>query len=197
MSYERDKDKYTRGVGAIAATDANNPRRFARRQARARALNQRDKYLAQYTYGQGGMGLAIDATGKVGAGTYGVVPPAPPTPPPGSTRPTTKLYGGSGTVLQQPSRTGTPAYQPPVLDTPPPHGVVIPTRTSSGGGGGSAIAPIATAPTTYPGIEPPASLDIPDDDHHTDVTPEVPYKKLAIAGGVLLGAWLLFGRKSA
>lgn len=71
MSYTRDKDAYTHGSGAIAASDYNNPRRARERRMRLQRTAQRDAMLAGLTYGARGgissLGL-IDAN-KLGAGT--------------------------------------------------------------------------------------------------------------------------------
>lgn len=59
VSYERDKDAYTRGSGAIAASDYGNPRRAAERRQRLVRSAQIDAQRAGLTYGvRGGLGAA-------------------------------------------------------------------------------------------------------------------------------------------
>lgn len=58
MSYTKDPDILTRGVGAIASRDAGSLVRLRARQLRARKLRQRDARVRNLTYDQrGGVGL--------------------------------------------------------------------------------------------------------------------------------------------
>lgn len=60
MSYQRDRDAYTRGSGAIAASDYGNARRARERRAKLARFEREDRMLSQFTMGaRGGMG-AID-----------------------------------------------------------------------------------------------------------------------------------------
>lgn len=127
MSYERDKDADTRGVGAIAALDKGNRARRAHRYARARELNARDGRLAKMTYRPGG-GIAHEGLGRVslaftkqvGVGTGSGVGERTPgaSRPPVATTPSTGAAGGGG-IVKQPSRlyggAGTVAQRAPVV----------------------------------------------------------------------------------
>ena len=116
MSYTRDRDAHTRGVGAIAALDAGNVARRRYRDQRRRQTNRRDAVMAEYTYRPGGGIGNVEALGRVNlTNTKGVIniassrgnvagPVARPQPGVGTgggaSRPNTSLYGGAGTVLQ-------------------------------------------------------------------------------------------------
>lgn len=122
MAYERDKDRYTRGVGAIAALDHANPARMRHRALVRRRSNRMDSAKAEYTYRPGGGIGAVEALGRVNlSGTKAIVNHYGPAGdlktsgavrPPGFTgggggMPTskipTRLYGGAGSMLQNPA----------------------------------------------------------------------------------------------
>jgi hypothetical protein len=237
MGYERDKDRHTRGVGAIAALDHGNAARLRYRQMKRRRSEALDRARREYTYQPGGGLGAVEALGRVNLS--GVKPLANHTgiaadikaaggqvqPPPFiggasgggglSNRPTTKLqpsrlYGGAGTVLQNPqmntkvvvSRQPTvfqPTFPMPLPVTPTTG--LPPARSSStggslvsgggGGGGGTWGAGSGTVPA-YPGMETPELPDIPADE--APATDGVDIKTVAIVGGVAVAAWFLFFR---
>lgn len=196
MSYTKDRDRFTRGPGAIAARD--NAGRFRKRVALSRASDARDRMLAGYTYGpQGGLsGLgAIKETEmpddpKVPTGTGPASPPRPRTTVP-----------WQGTTTSIPTRTGVyapPTVKPPtgvIVDPVPPRApprplpppIVGPGGVVSGGGGGGGntgvVPPFVDPP---PIMEPPM---IPDPPPTTSGGPNL--KKIALIGGLLLGGYLL------
>lgn len=242
MSYERDRDRDTRGVGAIAALDKGNRARYQQRVARARHLERLDRKLAQYTYRPGG---GMGALGMINMGAMGVGqrqsggagdprhqdPTRPPTMPggggPGMTPPAprppwfpTRLYGGAGSMLQQPLTSTPPArwptvrvpagaittmqpMQPGMIVDPvrPPSGTVGTIGTVSGGGvpvvnggssGGGGGGYSTTPPAVYPGMETPQIPDVPDD---VAAPSGLDIKKIAMIGGAAVAVWYLFFRK--
>lgn len=98
MSYGRDRDAATRGVGAIASRDMRHPHAVRRRQiAKARRLARADRALSGLTYGpvgglSGGLG-ALNAATNTPTGLTG-----------GARRPTIvkggSIEGGGQTPLQ-------------------------------------------------------------------------------------------------
>lgn len=64
MSYTKDNNAYTRGVGAIAATDGRLKNK--RRMMQARALRDRDRALSTWTMGPGGGHPGLGAISRVG-----------------------------------------------------------------------------------------------------------------------------------
>lgn len=199
MSYTKDRDRFTRGPGAIAARD--NSTRFRRRVALSRASDARDRMLAGLTYGpQGGLsGLgAIKETEmpddpKVPTGTGPSSPPRPRITQP-----------WQGTTTSIPTRTGVyapPTIKPPtgvIVDPVPPRSpplplpppIVGPGGVVSGGGGGSNTGVVPPFVDPPPIMEPPMIPDAPP------VTAEGPnLKKIALIGGLLLGGYLLLRNK--
>jgi hypothetical protein len=80
MSYERDPDSVTRGVGAIASLDHTNARQYQNRLARMRAMRVRDRKMAAVAMGALGATPGSRMAPRVSAGgTRG--PGAPPPPP--------------------------------------------------------------------------------------------------------------------
>jgi hypothetical protein len=64
MSYTKDSNAHTRGVGAIAATDGRLKNK--RRQMQARALRDRDRALSTWTMGPSGGHPGLGAISRVG-----------------------------------------------------------------------------------------------------------------------------------
>lgn len=106
MSFLKDPDAYTRGSGAIASADYQNPRRAAERRYRLENSARIDRNRARYTYGErGGIGaIPLDRLG-VRRGPQlqegGNVESSPPsTPGPGQVGsgrlPTIRTPGGKG-----------------------------------------------------------------------------------------------------
>lgn len=216
MAYIRDNDRYTRGVGAIAARDQGNRRRLMFRQARARALSERDAQLARYTYGpQGGLGAMNTGreqpppkepgggSGGSGGGVpnpfatgsgSGYQPPTrspflPPLPPLYPTKPPPTIFGQRGGVI-----IGGSAQVPTrgggiIVDPippPQPQPVLTTGGTITGGGGGG----VNTGPIP-PDMIPP---DMGPDIEPGALAPQtgIDMKKVVIVGALALGAYLLY-----
>lgn len=185
MTYERDRDRALKGVGAIAARDAGNQRRSALRVQQARMTQARDRTMAQIGYDargmrRGAMG-AIDQTTGVWAGPISDSPRLPPT----------KLYEGAGSI-PYPTKTATtvsagiaspplmattqsPPFVPIYVQSPPFIAQMPPTSVST-----IPIVPV-TAPVV---LEPSTGL--------TDSQ-----KKWAVIGAVGLAAYFLFRKGGA
>lgn len=220
MGYSRDKDYYTRGVGAIAALDKHGARQLARHR-RAQALAQHDHTMASIANGAGRGGMAaLGAFGRIatdngGDGTATGQPgggrnPGTSTP---VTRPTSfmpgKVTASSFAATPKTPRQAQPGgtYQPPSTpgprtgggssSTPTVTSGGIPVKTSSGGGG-RVVVDQQTIPGSGSGI--PGPLDVPEMVTITD--PDITTtggmstgKKIALVGGAALAAYLIFGRK--
>ena len=203
MSYTKDPDRYTRGPNAIAAMD--NRRNYARRVAVARASAVRDRALSQFTYGpQGGLGRVKEDredTNQLpqGPGGSGVKNPTPKRP---TYRRPTQLPPGWLPPRPSPTPTGPRGPIADPVPPPPPPGTGYPTgggpkpAPTTGGGGGGGGSPLPTTPPpTVPTMEPPdMGPVIPDGEV---ATAGVDYKKLAIIGGVIAGAYFLFFRNKS
>lgn len=166
MSYMRDRDHMTRGVGAIAATDANPAHQRARVQ-RSRATQARDRAMAAVS--RGALGVITSGTFTEG-GTY-----SPPRPtdiafvpqaiipvammPPTQALPAVSPGGATSPVVGTPS--GVSMGPPPVSIPLPP----IPILDD-----GTAAAPPVAAPDNT-------------------------MRNVAIAAAVAAGAYFLFFRK--
>ncbi len=153
MSYGRDPDAHTRGVGAIASLDGNRARGLAARRAAQRTAT-RDRMMSQHTMGRnGGMrqGLGVfSATGtsfqsprqptissgptieggSLSSPTYGIQTIKTPTLIPAYPTTTTSppLYGSINPIA--PVRTTTPQIvSAPLAPLTPP---ITPTQVASG-----------------------------------------------------------------
>ncbi len=170
MSYGRDPDAHTRGVGAIASLDGNRARGLAARRAAQRTAT-RDRMMSQHTMGRnGGMrqGLGVfSATGtsfqsprqptissgptieggSLSSPTYGIqtvrTPTLIPTYPTTTTSP--PLYGSINPL--SPTRTTTPQIvSAPLAPLTPP---ITPTQVASGFVRGLPTG-VTTQPTSTP-----------------------------------------------
>lgn len=206
MAYERDKDRSTRGVGAIAALDRASGRRHRRRVDGARATITRDQKMAAIAGGAlGRVDLRDRRLDPFGTGTGTGSPkkiltnPFRPTPTVTTAAPFIPLIappatlsdpGRSPVEITIPRETGdsrVPAITPPALIKP--GGTESPPIIGGGGGKtGILIAPPAPIQIDLP---PPA----PDDDVLPDQGGGSSSKTLWIVGGLALGAYLLFGGK--
>jgi hypothetical protein len=206
MSFHRDRDLKTRGVGAIASIDHATPVRRRRRAIKARRELARDRRLANYTFGaQGGIGaINLDErhpqpdpygqgshpAGSGGPITGGYRTPVTTVKPPVVVRPPS--YEIPHPVMYPPS----PPIMPPPLPAPP---VPLPTTTTTGGGGGTASGGGGggggggTLPTLPPDPIPPFDPGLPGEPPESS-SPD--YKKIAlIGGGIALAAWLILRNK--
>lgn len=221
MGYTKDKDYYTRGVGAIAALDKHGARQLARRR-RANALQQHDHTMASIARGAGRGGMAAlgafgriatdnggeagTATGQSGGRPTGTANPLtrPSTIGPGRTTATT--FAATPKQTRQTTPGGT--FQPGIpTGTRNGGGSLTPTTTTTTGvpvrgdtstGGGGVVVDQQTIPGSGSGI--PGPLDMPDLIHVTDPVIATSSglstnQKLAIAGGAAAALYLLFGRK--
>jgi hypothetical protein len=196
MSYERDTDNVTRGVGAIAAADHVSPDRHKRRVQAGRDLRRRDHAMSSIAQGALGMtSLPSDgstSTTKVGttirplpAGAVRaivsgrIVAPAAPAPapvrviPPNVRLPPTSIP--TGPVIAKDPGTGS-VIVPVVPVVPPTTTLPLPPGTTNKppwvytGGGGSTgtgnIAP-ATSPPLIGASQVPEIQDATASDDHT------------------------------
>lgn len=158
MSYGRDGDRHTRGVGAIAAVDGAHP---ARARARARRVQQslamRERAIGGLAYGPGGglssLGrinlanigaqgfragqiIAPDHSGGTGGPGGGVVGPAPGGATAGGGSPRTGVKNGPGIVLGTGGRTTPKGFEGrPAMSTVPRQPVIgIPPKITGGSG---------------------------------------------------------------
>lgn len=187
MGYLRDRDSYTRGVGAIAAID-RAPRRQGAKIANARATLRRDRAMAAVTRGAlsgyASLGLITAADG----GTY--TPQPSPKQPPRPEAPLPPPAAPAGT------------YFPP--PTPPPPPQTLPTNTGI-------VPPVVTdvpsgvimgqSPPIYAPRDPMPEIpiiDSPNAPYPNEPDPTVPDTRLRNAlliGGAALAAYWLFFRK--
>lgn len=165
MGYTRDKDFYTRGVGAIASADRNPARQYAARE-RARRTALRDSAMGRIATDTGGDGTATGqpAPGRPPGTSNPVVRPSPIK----VQRVETTMFDGR--APKQPTRTGgfTPTPLGPrtspggdktagVVTT---NGQVPPTVTGGGGkSGGQVVVDEQTGGNTGLVMAP---LDLPE-----------------------------------
>lgn len=185
MAYVFDRDRLTRGVGAIASRD-HSPARLMSRVASAAATRSRDQKMAAISRGALGR---VNLTGAVGGGgsgssrggTYSRVNAPPTTLPPPTWIP--------------------PSTPPPTLPPPPREVETIPP----------VVTPIT--PVLYPGgsstpvpgtpsgvmMEPPATVPPPNMTPPILVEPPAPagdsMRTALIVGGAAVAAYFLFFRK--
>lgn len=169
MSYHRDHDGHTRGVGAIAAIDG--PRRTRKRQRLAQVLAQKDQRRAKLTMDNAGRVQALGAVSRTGSSfqnknapilggggqtfdsSGGVRGTLPQTYTPGGTG------GGAGGMKPRPSTLLIPAT---VAPSGGGGGGAGGTRggsggSSSGGGGGTVIVSDPVPGTSPPDISLPGA----------------------------------------
>jgi hypothetical protein len=78
MGYERDRDRATRGPGAIAALDRTSGPRYWKRQQAAQATARRDRVMTAIERGaMGMMDMRTAGERKVGGGSFVVTRPVP------------------------------------------------------------------------------------------------------------------------
>lgn len=183
MSYERDKDRMTRGVGAIAAAD-HSQARARHRAAVARGTQRRDRAMADISRGALGRVDLREGAKREGGGTTAWRPPVVVSPPPPPPMP----------VKVAPVITETPPivmFPPSVLDLPPaPLPGQLPTLKPkppvvSGGGGNVGIS---TTIETTPPFQPLPMPDVPD----YQPTTTGHGKTVLLVGAGIAALWWLF-----
>jgi hypothetical protein len=217
MAYERDDDRVTRGVGAIAAADKVSPGRYRRRIESGIATRKRDRAMAAVANGalsgvpmRRSMGAVTDHRGDTGAGGSGRASTSTPNTSTYTSSPTT-----SGAAPKPPTTftngrpyrpydpSAPPAAAPPIAVTPPiiaptkpPIAVVLPPAiptTVITTGTGPSTQGTSPKPPTITTIIDPVPVSPPIDITPTDNTT----RNLMIAGGAAITAYLLFFRRSA
>lgn len=212
MSYGRDPDRATRGVGAIAAADGSPARRRMRSRVAART-QARDRAMAAVARGALGMAAlspASSKSGMTGAPTYlpgmlKMLPAVIAQPAPVATLPPLKIgvvTATAGGLVP----TSSPAPAP--VSAPAP----VTTGTSTGGssstsssGGGALSSGVAMGPPQVTVLAPLPDMPLPD---LTDVTatpmttaasapvPDNTLRNaLLIGGAVAVAAYFLYFRK--
>jgi hypothetical protein len=199
MAYERDKDRSTRGVGAIAAVDRAAPGAQRRRQrAIMTATQRRDRLMAAV-----GMGMINDPSRPAGG----------PRRSPGTTSSGARIvrdHDGTpdpATVNLPPAAPpGTyplPAPVTPPVVTPP---VIAPPATTGTTAGTTVPIPVVVAQPggsvgTTTGMQPtnpdwPSPVTLPDVPEATSA-PDHTMRNVMLAGGAALAAYYLFFHKGA
>ncbi len=219
MAYTKDKDRQTRGVGAIASLDHALPNRQALRRRVLEDTKRHDRAMAAVT--RGALGTVRDPIvaaaqrgifNRTGAPQTGVRPrtgtssvPAPARPKTGvivtDHRPGGPWVGLSNlnaqlaAIVAQPAAPAAPAPTPPATPAAPatPATPAPTSTTSSGGGGGGGGSSGGRGPATSgpagPAVDPLPSLPDMPPAAEDNTT-----RNLLIAGGAALAAYLLFVR---
>lgn len=215
MSFVKDDHSFTRGVGAIAATDAASPRR---RMAAARAavvMARRDAVMARSTLGRaplitspatGQFGIRTLEVDQFGRGAGGLKPHTPggggggptPTKPPGGRRPIRvpvkvsadgKLTKFPGSVLTAPSDDRPLPPAPPL--PAPPSATTKPTVTIVAGGSSGPSGGGGRGGAAPPPPEPFPDAEVMETEFAPEPTAAKPTNKLFLYAALGLGAWLL------
>lgn len=210
MSYARDRDWRTRGVGAIASADGS-PQRRMQRQQMARMSAARDRAMVKIA--RGGLGLvAIDPsqgpTYDVSGGTgytmpppvkarpgYTMVPPSVVTASTGYTLippPTLTLSVGEPLGPRPHPQPSDPVLLPPSQKPPTTTAGSSSSGSSSSGssGGGGGVGVTMGPPAPLPPI-PQLPVDLPDP---VMQAPDNTMRNVLIAGSAALAAYLLLFR---
>ncbi len=188
MSYGRDRDRATRGVGAIAAADHSRARRHAR-SMQGRATMARDRAMAAITHGALGRVPMADV-----AQTY---VPVVNLRLPALTAPIGKIVPSSAT-------TSTPIVSPPPPPVSPPPPAPPPPPADPvllSGGGGASPGPMTTGVSMGPSpvIALPPMPDLPTlpDLPVAPTTPDNTLRNVILVGGAAVAAWLYFRRRAS
>jgi len=136
MSYERDRDRVTRGVGAIAALDHVMPERQRRRVEVGRRLRRRDRAMSAVSRGALGLVIAEDQAGG-GTNTYATKVRIPVLP--------IRVSATLKPVAQPPAPTVSPVPLPPPPPPPLPPALRIPVPLTP-----VAVLPPALVPAPIP-----------------------------------------------
>jgi len=201
MSFVRDRDRATRGVGAIAARDRAQPRQRAWEQARmAQATARRDHAMAQVT--RGALGLVPSVVRTVGDHRPRPTAPTSASQPSSTTTSSNAIvHDHRRPVAAQPGQPAAPAPGAPIAappaapapvmtSAPPPAAAAPSTGSGTGGGGGSVTLtlPESSSGPAVPTAPGPTLPDIPD-----ATPPDNTNRNLLIFGGIaIVGAFLLF-----
>jgi hypothetical protein len=207
MSYERDRDRATRGPGAIAALDRPGGRRDLRRLARAQATIARDRAMSAVTWGALGR---IDLGSQTGAqttrprsGGSGItiskISPVPP--PPAPIMPVMTRFpdpvppsGGIPLPTMKPPTTG---ETPPIIAPVPILTILDPPPRPSGGGPGGGMSSGGGTVMTTGGQPPPIQVRVGPDAPVPDVTDASDHttRNLLLVGGGALALFLLLRKR--
>lgn len=224
MSFMRDKDAGTRGIGAVAALDKVSGAGRRAQAARALAMARRDRVLSRVAMGAVSTGYrqSSPATYKQTIDFESGRPPPPKNPIPGSgfvkpitggvstSSPFATKYATTKVAMQEEQVFGvktTPGSPTPPPPLPPPVVVVDPVprptqpppssggSSSSGGGGGG-----GGGGAPYPSRPRENDLDTvseqPVDVPSSSSSPQISGTTLAIGAAALFGAYLLFKKKA-
>jgi hypothetical protein len=204
MAYTKDKDRQSRGVGAIASLDHALPNRQALRRRMVEDTKRRDRAMAAVTKGALGGAFTIPlapARGvftRPGQGGPGQPVPAAPSPPMTGVH----VFDHRKNAAPPPDAPApAPAPAPPPTPAPAPAPAPPPTPSpapassgggGAGGGGSSGRGPATSGPATSgPAVDPlPPIPDVQDAAPAADNTT----RNLLIAGGAVVAAYLLFFR---
>ncbi len=188
MSYGRDRDRATRGVGAIAAADHSRARQHGR-SMQGRATMARDRAMAAITRGALGRVPMADV-----AQTY---VPVVTLRLPALTAPIGKIVPTSAT-------TSTPIISPPPPPppTPSPPPAPAPPQPSDpvliGGGGspGRMTTGVSMGPAPVLAMPPIPDLPpLPDLPAAPPTAPDNTLRNVILVGGAAVAAWLYFRRR--
>ena len=215
MSFHRDPDRFTRGVGAIAARDAGDRHRQQRRAQRRSMMIARDRQLAGFTYGAFGAIQRDLDSGPTGGGSGGPTGrPIPPTVrPTGVSLPTSTTQGtvGPRPTLRPPivsidrpilmpgrvqPQPGRPSVRYPFVPINPN----APSSSSTSSGGGAYPGGSGSGAGVILDPAPPASHDLdliePTAPPASSPAAQGPnLKKLAVIGGVIAAGYLLLRKR--
>jgi len=211
MSYERDADRMTRGVGAIAALDHVAPGRQARRIVRDEVTRRRDRAMARIVASPSDLGRAAVIDHRTGKPVAVDAPPAPRRQTLTETlqqtliasnarRAAAGVHEGGATDLRSiAERLKGGGIASGTTRPPPPPGAAAapgasPVRASGGGGGGGGGGVMTTGGTGVPTpIVPAPPPDLPD----VGPAPASPMlRNVLIIGGAAAAAYLFFRHRS-
>ena len=222
MAYTKDKDRQTRGVGAIASLDHALPNRQALRRRVLEDTKRHDRAMAAVT--KGALGTVRDPI--VAAAARGVFNrtgstqvPVPtgvrprPVPTAAPARPKTgvtvhdyrtggpwaglsNLNAQLASIVAQPAAPAAPAPTPPATPAAPatPAPTSTPTTSSGGGGGGGGGGSSGGRGPATSGQAGPAVDPLPSMPDIPAAAEDNTTRNLLIAGGAALAAYLLFVR---
>lgn len=201
MTFVRDRNAHTRGIGAIAAGD-RDPMQQRRRLVKSRIFQRRDAAVGRLA-GLGAMNLSASVPTQL---TSGITSPGPGPQPVGPLTPAQQIY-----ALSAATRAGSPAMistsvpistgLPTVIVDPSGNVVSSPVQTVTGTSTTSPVGTMTsgsgTVSSPVPVIAAPAATPIPDAPTVPVATSDDNTTTYLLIGAAALGAYLLFFRKSA